>query len=91
MNTPWCKDASALEYCEHNIGNLALEVVGQRWSSEVIFLFLEDREVGRVALSCHFFNGPFVPGNEGCVWELRVAGFPSFTVFRVPGRKEEVF
>ena len=29
---------------------------------------------------------------EGCVWEeFRVAGLPSFTVFGVPGRKEEVF
>ena len=33
-----------------------------------------------------------MPRNEGCVLgELRVAGFSSFTVFRVPGRKEEVF
>ena len=29
------------------------KVVGQNWSSEVISLFLEDWEVGRVALSCH--------------------------------------
>ena len=42
-----------LEYYEHNVGNLALEVVGQIWSSEVISLFLKDREVGRVAQSCH--------------------------------------
>ena len=28
-------------------------VRGQNWSSEVISLFLEDWEVGRVALSCH--------------------------------------
>ena len=33
-----------------------------------------------------------MPRNEGCVQrELRVAGFTSLTVFRVPGRKEEVF
>ena len=30
-----------------------IEVVGQNWSSEVISLFLEDEEVGRMALSCH--------------------------------------
>ena len=29
-----------------------LESVGQNWSSEVISLFLEDWEVGRVALCC---------------------------------------
>ena len=44
---------SSLEYYEHNVGNLAIEVVGQNWSSEVISLFFEDWEVGRVALSCH--------------------------------------
>ena len=41
------------EYYEHNVENLAIEVVGQKWSSEVISLFLKDWEVGRVALSCH--------------------------------------
>ena len=35
--------------------NLALEVIGQNWSGEVVSLslFLEDWELGRVALSCH--------------------------------------
>ena len=47
------EDASSSEYYEHNGDNLAIEVVGQNWSSEVISLFLEDWEVGRVALSCH--------------------------------------
>ena len=37
----------SVEHCEHNV-NLALEVVGQNWSSEVISIFLEDWEVGRV-------------------------------------------
>ena len=37
----------------HNVGNLAIEVVGQHWTSELISLFLEDWDVGRVALSCH--------------------------------------
>ena len=31
----------------------AIQVVGQDWSSEVAVLFLEDWELGRVALSCH--------------------------------------
>ena len=29
-----------------------VEVIGQDWSSEVVSLFLEDWELGRVALSC---------------------------------------
>ena len=48
------EDASSLEYDEHNVGHLAVEVVGQKWSSEVISLFLEDWEIGRVAFSCHW-------------------------------------
>ena len=56
-----------LECYEHNVGNLAIEVVGQNWSGEVISLFLEDWEVGRVAPSCHFVCGLFLPRNEGCV------------------------
>ena len=43
----------SLEYHEHNVGNLAVEVVWQTWSSEVITLYLRDWEVGRVASSCH--------------------------------------
>ena len=79
------EDASFLEYYEHNVENLAVEGVGQNWSSEVISLFLEDLEVGRAALNCHWSIGPAVPRNEGCVYgELRVAVFSSITVFRVP-------
>ena len=37
---------------EHNSERWA-EVVGQDWSSEVVALFLEDWELGRVALSYH--------------------------------------
>ena len=33
--------------------SLALNVVGQNWSGEKVSLFLEDAELGRVALSCH--------------------------------------
>ena len=47
------EDASSLEWYEHNVGNLAIEVVGQNCSSEALSLFLENWEVGRVALSCH--------------------------------------
>ena len=47
------EDDSSLEYYDHSAENLAIEFVGQNWSSEVITLVREDREVGRVALSCH--------------------------------------
>ena len=38
---------------EHNADNLALEVIGQNWSGEVVSLFPEDWEPVRVALTCH--------------------------------------
>ena len=44
---------SSLEYYEHTVDNLAIEVFGQNCSSDVISVFLEDWEVGRVAPSCH--------------------------------------
>ena len=47
------EDTSSEAYYERNVDNLAIEVVGHNWSSEVISPFLEDWEVGRVALSCH--------------------------------------
>ena len=37
----------------HNNGCRAIGVIGQDWSSEVVALFLEDWELGRVAWSCH--------------------------------------
>ena len=76
---------SSLEYHEHNVGNLALEVVGQNWSSEVISFL---RRLGGWAggIKLPLVNGPFMPRNEGCVLgELRVAGSPSFAVFRLAG------
>ena len=48
----WFEVATAsFEDYEHNVGNLAIEIVGQNWSGEVISLFLQDWEVGRVALA----------------------------------------
>ena len=47
------EDTSSVEYYEHSVDNLAIEVVGQNWSSEVISRSLEDWEVGRVTLRCH--------------------------------------
>ena len=55
----WISSCSATEtslgcdVCEHNNECRALEVIGQDRSSEVEALFLEDWELGRVALSCH--------------------------------------
>ena len=80
-------DTSSEEYYEHKFDNLAVGVVRQNWSSQVISLFLEDWEVGRVVLiKLPLANGPFVPRNEGCVLgELRVSGFSSLLVIGVPG------
>ena len=44
---------SSSEMYEHNVESLALEVIGQNWSGEMVSLFLEDWELARVALSCH--------------------------------------
>ena len=86
------EDTPSEQYCEHNVDNLAIEVVGQKWSSEVISLFLKDWGVGRVALSCPLVHGPFVPRNVGCVQEeLRLSGLSSLRVFRVLGKMEQVF
>ena len=60
------EDASSLEFHEHSVGNLALEVVGQNWSSEVISLFLEDLG-GWAAPCCHMSKDLFMPRNEGFV------------------------
>ena len=53
-------------------------------SSEVVALFLEDWERGRVALSCHMTIDLLCQEmRDACVGQLRVAGFPLFTVFAV--------
>ena len=57
----WKEDVSCLgsestlgyEVYEHNNGFWSFEVIGQDWCSEVVAFFLEDWELGRVALSCH--------------------------------------
>ena len=78
-------EGTSLEYYEHKVGNLALEVVGQNWSCEVISHFFEDWEVGRAALSCHLSVDLCMPRNEGCVLEeLRISGFSSLLVFGGP-------
>ena len=59
-------------YHEHNVDYVAIQVVGQNWSSEVISLFLDDWEVWWVASSCNVRV------------ELRVSGFSSFLAFGVP-------
>ena len=43
------EDASSLEYYENNVGNLAVEVVGQNWSSEPVTDVL-------APVRCHFVD-----------------------------------
>ena len=64
------------EFSELIVEIMAIEVVGQDTSSEVISLLLEDWEVGRVALSCHLSVDFLCQEMRGCVSaELRVSGF----------------
>ena len=44
---------SSSELWEHNVESLALNVMGQDQSGRKITLFLKDRELARVPLSCH--------------------------------------
>ena len=63
------------EVYEHNNECRAIEVIRQDWSSEVVALFLEDWELGRVGIEPHD-HGPSLPRSEGCkLGQLRVAGF----------------
>ena len=39
-------------YEEHNVENLSLEVVMQGWSGWLVHIFLEERELAQVAVSC---------------------------------------
>ena len=78
--------ASSEESYEHDVGNLALEVVGQNWSSEVIFVFLEDWEVGRAALGCCSSTDFLCQEmTDVCRGGLRVAGFPRVQSARKEG------
>ena len=67
------EDTSSVEHYEHNVDNFAKQVVGQRWSSEVISFFLEDWEVGRVALSCHMSVDLVCPEMRDACWESSVS------------------
>ena len=49
LGRPWPRR----RFCEHTVDDLAIEVVGQHWTSEAISLSTEDWEVGRVPSSCH--------------------------------------
>ena len=54
---------------EHNDEFRAIEVIGQDWSSEVVALFLEDWELGRVALSCHMAMDLLCQEMRGACWD----------------------
>ena len=58
------------EECEHNNECRAIQVVGQDWSSEVVALFLEDWELGRVALSCHVAMDLLRQDMRDVCWEV---------------------
>ena len=49
----WTESEGTSSQCQHNVENLALNVMGQDQSGEKMSLFLEDWELARVALSCH--------------------------------------
>ena len=57
------------EVYEHNNGCWAIEVVGQDRSSEVVALFVEDWELGRVALSCHMTMDRLCQEMRDACWE----------------------
>ena len=63
--------------CMSNNECRAIEVIGQDWSSEVVTLFLEDWELGRVALSCHMARDVLCQERrEGCWDSSESLGFP---------------
>ena len=68
---PTSEADGGFEFCEHSVGSMAIEVIGQDRSSEVISLFLEDWEVWR-GIKLPFVYGPFVSGFSS----LRVFGVP---------------
>ena len=55
------------EVYDYNNECQAIEVTGQGWSSEVVALFLEDWELGRVSVELPHDHGPSLARNEGCV------------------------
>ena len=59
----------AFEFCEHNVENMSTDVIGQDKSSNVGALFLEDRELRRVALSCHMTINLLCQESRGACWE----------------------
>ena len=68
-----------------------LKSFGKNWSSEVVSLFSEDWELGRMASSCHMAMDLFMPRKEGCVLgELKVVGLTSVAVFIVPEGRRNV-
>ena len=66
-----------LEYHEHDVDNLALEVVGQTWSSEVISLFFADLEGRAGGIKLPFVNGSLMPRmRDACEGSSESLGSP---------------
>ena len=78
------EDTSPAEYYELDVDDLAIEVVGQNRTSEVISPFLEDWEVRRVASSCHLSMDLLCQEMRDVQGELRASGFSSLLLFGVP-------
>ena len=76
---------SSFEDYEHTVDNLALEAVGQNWSSEVVSLFSEESSDGG---GFELPHGQWTFHAKKCgdcvLGELNIAGLTSFTVFTVP-------
>ena len=61
------------EVYEHNNECRAIEVIGQDWSSELVAPFLEDWELGRVALSCHMALDVLCQEIRDACWDRSVS------------------
>ena len=70
------------EFYEHNVENMAVEVIGQDRSDKLVALFLKNWAVGMVALSCHMTMDLSCQEMRDACWE-RLESLGS----RMEGRK----
>ena len=90
MSPEWfslCSESVTSGGCEKTERNnecWVIEVIGQDWSSEVVALFLEDWELGRVALSCHTATDLLCQETRHECWVRSESPGTSFAVITVP-------
>ena len=82
---------SSYDFREHTVESLVLRVIGQSWSGEKVFVFLEDWELARVALSCHtapdmLYQEMYEASQLGCCCQIRPAVTASGSLFSHRGR-----